>query len=544
MFARVKKSGKYEYLQIVENRKVEGKVKQRVIGTIGRMDQLQEEGRIQALIHSLSRFSEKSLLILSGQSDISAHAVKIGPTMIFERLWEETGIRKTIKALLSGRRFGFDVERAIFLCVLHRLMVSGSDRFCNRWKRDYRIDGVENLDVHHLYRAMQFLGEELENQRNATPFSPRCNKDLIEEMLFAERRDLFSELDLVFFDTTSIYFEGQGGETIGQRGFSKDHRPDLKQMVVGAVIDDKGRPICCEMWPGNTTDVKTLIPVAERMRKRFGIQHFCIVADRGMISNETVKVLEEENILYILGSRMRRVNDIKVDVLSRGGRYSDVYPEGASSKDPSPLKVKEVTHNDRRYIVCLNTRQARKDAADRNAIINGLEDQLKKGIKSLVGNKGFRRYLKTEKGMVSIDMEKVKYEERFDGKWVLNTNTDFSSRKVALKYKELWQVERIFRDVKSLLGTRPIYHQRDENIRGHVFCSFLALVLRKELEQRLNSAGCAFEWSDIKQDLKALQIITIEEGEKRFAIRSKCQGTCGKIFQAVRVALPPTIREI
>jgi len=544
MFARVKKSGKYEYLQIVENRKVEGKVKQRVIGTIGRMDQLQEEGRIQALIHSLSRFSEKALLILSGQSDISAHAVKIGPTMIFERLWEETGIRKTIKALLSVRRFEFDVERAIFLCVLNRLMVSGSDRFCNRWKRDYRIDGVESLDLHHLYRAMQFLGEERKNQRNATPFSPRCNKDLIEEMLFAERRDLFSELDLVFFDTTSIYFEGQGGETIGQRGFSKDHRPDLKQMVVGAVIDDKGRPICCEMWPGNTTDVKTLIPVAERMRNRFGIQHFCIVADRGMISNETIKMLEEENIPYILGARMRGVKDIKADVLSRGGRYSDVYPEGASSKDPSPLKVKEVIHKDRRYIVCLNTRQARKDAADRNAVIKGLEDQLKKGVKSLVGNKGYRRYLKAEKGMVSIDMEKVKYEERFDGKWVLTTSRDFSSRKVALKYKELWQVERIFRDVKSLLGTRPIYHQRDENIRGHVFCSFLALILRKELEQRLNRAGYAFEWSDIKQDLKALQVITIEEGEKRFAIRSQCQGTCGKIFQAVSVALPPSIREI
>ncbi len=113
-----------------------------------------------------------------------------------------------------------------------------------------------------------------------------------------------------------------------------------------------------------------------------------------------------------------------------------------------------------------------------------------------------------------------------------------------MNYKELWQVERISRDVKSLLGTRPIYHQRDENIRGHVFRGFLALVLRKELEQRLNRTGHSFEWSDIKQDLKALRVITIEEGEKRFAIRSKCQGACGKIFQAVRVALPPTIREI
>ncbi|MCP3955952.1 MAG: IS1634 family transposase, partial [Desulfobacterales bacterium] len=275
-------------------RKEKKKVKQRVIATIGRMDRLQEKDRVQTLIRSLSRFSEKALLILSGQSDVSAEAVKIGPAIIFERLWKETGIQGAIKKVLAGRRFEFDVERAIFLTVLHRLMVSGSDRFCEKWRQDYRIEGTENLDLHHLYRAMAFLGEELTDQKGATPFCPRCNKDLIEEAMFLDHRDLFSELELVFFDTTSIYFEGRGGESIGQRGFSKDHRPDLKQMVVGAIIDDKGRPICCEMWPGNTTDVKSLIPVTDRMRKRFGIQRFCIVADRGMISKGTVKELEKE----------------------------------------------------------------------------------------------------------------------------------------------------------------------------------------------------------------------------------------------------------
>jgi transposase len=544
MFARVKKSGKYQYLQIVENRKEKRKVKQRVIATIGRMDRLQEKDRVQTLIRSLSRFSEKALLILSGQSDVSAEAVKIGPAIIFERLWKETGIQRAIKKVLAGRRFEFDVERAIFLTVLHRLMVSGSDRFCEKWRRDYHIKGTEHLDLHHLYRAMAFLGEELEDQKDATPFCPRCSKDLIEETMFLDHRDLFSELELVFFDTTSIYFEGRGGDTIGQRGFSKDHRPDLKQMVVGAVIDDKGRPICCEMWPGNTTDVKSLIPITQAMRKRFGIQRFCIVADRGMISKGTVKELEKEGVAYILGARMRRVKEIKTEVLSRGGRYTEVYPEGVTSKDPSPLKVKQVVVNDRRYIVCLNTRQARKEAADRQAIIDALKVQLKKGAKSLVGNKGYRRYLKMTKDSARIDTDKVKGESRYDGKWVLNTNTDLSAQQVALKYKELWQVERVFRDVKSLLDTRPVYHQRDENIRGHVFCSFLALVLRKELERRLNNAGHVFEWSDIKQDLKALQLVTIEEGRKRFAIRSQCQGNCGKIFQAVKVALPPTIREI
>jgi len=215
------------------------------------------------------------MLILSGKSDVCADAVKIGPSMIFERLWKETGIQKAIQRLLVDRRFGFDVERAIFLTVLHRLMVSGSDRFCERWRTDYNINGTEHLDLHHLYRAMTFLGEEVDDQKSATPFASRCNKDLIEESIFFDQRDLFSGLDLVFFDTTSIYFEGQGG-SIGKKGHSKDHRPDLNQMVVAAIIDDKGKPICCEMWPGNTTDVKTLIPVIDSVRKRFGINSFCI----------------------------------------------------------------------------------------------------------------------------------------------------------------------------------------------------------------------------------------------------------------------------
>lgn len=543
MFARIKKSGKYQYLQIVENRKEKGKVKQRVIATIGRMDQLHPKGRVETLIRSLSRFSEKTLLILSGNSDVSADAVKIGPSIIFERLWKETGIKKAIQRLLIDRRFEFNVERAIFLTVLHRLIVSGSDRFCERWRRDYRINGTEQLDLHHLYRAMTFLGEEVDDQKGATPFTPRCNKDLIEESIFFDQRDLFSGLDLVFFDTTSIYFEGQGG-TIGKRGFSKDHRPDLNQMVVGAIIDDKGKPVCCEMWPGNTTDVKTLIPVTDRVRKRFGISNFCIVADRGMISVDTIQELESRHVPYILGTRMRRVNEIKFDVLSRGGRYGEVYPEGLTSKDPAPLKVKEVVHNGKRYIVCMNTRQARKDAADREAIIASLKEQLKKGPKSLVGNKGYRKYLKLDKDSARIDMDKVKYESRFDGKWVLTTNTDLPTEKIALKYKELWQVERVFRDVKTILHTRPVYHQKDENIRGHVFCSFLALVLRKELERRLNAAGHVFEWSDIKQDLKALQQVTVEENGKRLAIRSECKGVCGKVFQSVGVALPPTIKHV
>jgi hypothetical protein len=546
IFARIKKSGRYQYLQIVENRRQGSKVTQRVIATIGRMDRLNEKGGVETLIHSLARYSHEVLLVLSGKADVTARSKKIGPSLIFARLWEELGVKKVIKGLLAERKFAFDVERAIFLTVLHRLFISGSDRLCHRWRRDYVIEGVEELSLHHLYRAMAFVGEPVADQKDATPFAPRCIKDLIEEGLFFERRDLFTGLDLVFFDTTSIHFQGAGGETLGRKGHSKDHRRDLNQMVVGAVIDDKGKPVCCEMWPGNTTDVKTLIPVIDRIRNRFQIDRVCIVADRGMISAQTLGALEdpERNIGYILGTRMRKVNQVKLDVLSRGGRYKEVHPKGRSSQGPAPLKVKEVWAGENRYIVCLNTKQARKEALDRQAIAQSLKEKIKKDPKKLIGNKGYRKYLKFDRDSITIDGHKIEAEARFDGKWVLKTNTELGAEQVALKYKELWQVEQLFQDIKSVLETRPVFHQCDETIRGHVFCSFLALVLKKELDRRLENAGHSFEWAHITQDLKSLEETVIEEGGRSLAIRSQCLGTCGKVFQAVGVALPPTIREV
>jgi transposase len=298
------------------------------------------------------------------------------------------------------------------------------------------------------------------------------------------------------------------------------------------------------MWPGNTADVTSTIPVVTRLKKRFGAGRFCIVADRGMISQTTVKELEKEHISYILGVRMRLVNEVKNDVLQESGEYEEVYPEGVNSKDPSPLKVKEVVVNGTRYIVCRNERQARRDEADRNAIVESLKEKIAKAPAKLIGNKGYRGFVKVTKESVLLDEEKIKADAKFDGIWVLTTNTELKAKDVALKYKELWMVEQTFRDMKSLIDTRPIYHKRDETIRGHVFCSFLALVLKKELDYRLVSQGLQYEWADIKQDLKALQEVTLEENGSTLGIRTECKGTCGNVFKAVGVAVPPTIRTI
>jgi hypothetical protein len=265
----------------------------------------------------------------------------------------------------------------------------------DRWREDYQIGGLEGLTLHHLYRAMAWLGEELpaKEQDGRTPFAPRCTKDVVEERLFAHRRDLFTRLDLVFMDTTSLYFEGAGGQTLGRHGFSKDHRPDLRQMILAVLIDGDGRPVCSEMWPGNTADVTTLIPIIDRLNRRFAIARVCVIADRGLISAETLAELEARRLLYILGVRERSdklVRELVLDdstpfvplVMTKRGREID-------------YEAKAVVLASRRYIVCRNLQEATKDAADRAAILAALERTLKRGDKALIGNTGYRRYLKT-----------------------------------------------------------------------------------------------------------------------------------------------------
>jgi hypothetical protein len=270
------------------------------------------------------------------------------------------------------------------------------------------------------------------------------------------------------------------------------------------------------------------------------------VADRGMISATTITALESEELDcdYILGARMRSVKEIRERVLANRGRYQEITPERQCSRDPSPLKVKEVTLQGRRYIVCLNEEQRRKDAADRQAIVEHLREQLKRGDKDLIGNKGYRKYLQgTKAEHFLIDEEKIKEEARYDGKWVLQTNLADEPEIIALAYKELWMVEDMFRTMKSILETRPIYHKRDETIRGHVFCSFLALLLQRALEQRLEEKGESWEWAEILRGLDNLQEVEALFQGKRFVLRSQVLGHAHKALRAAGVALPPTLRE-
>jgi hypothetical protein len=546
MYFRKKQSSGRTYLQIAESERDGNRIRQRIVATLGRLDELNASGQLERLLASGARLCEKAMVLSASRTGeaMTICVKRIGPALLFERLWEETGCQRVIEEFSADGGHKFALERAVFVTVLHRLMRGGSDLSAERWKEDYRIGGASKIDLHHLYRTMAFLGEELEekDQPGAT-LVPRCRKDAIEERLFLERRDLFSRLDLVFMDTTSLYFEGNGGQTLGRYGYSKDYRPHCKQMILAVLIDGDGNPVCTEMWPGNTADVTTLVPVIDRLRTRFAIGKVCVVADRGMISEETVAELEARGLFYILGVRERSDNIVRDSVLADTAPFVPLTLE--KRKKSIDYGVKSVTLGGVRYIVCINHAEAAKDAAEREAILKNLKRDLKKGAKVLVGNTGYRRYLMTAgKDAFAIDEARVREDERFDGIFVLRTNTDLHPLQAMLRYKQLWTIEQTFKTTKHLFATRPIFHKRDETIRGHVFCSFLALVLKKALEDKIAALGETVSWPDLLADLDALAETEIEHEGKRFLLRSAPRRSASLALRAASVALPPTLRAL
>src|SRR6266481_4365013 len=434
MFARDKRIGPYTYVYLVENVREKGHTKQRIIANLGRKEVVVARGDLDRLARSVARLAQRSMVlsVVEGEAPPNAMCRRIGPALLFERLWQEVGCRAVVEALAAHRQFEFAAERATFLTVLHRLFVSGSDRAAEKWRADYRIEGTEGLRLQHLYRAMAWLGEPLADQTGASELAPRCRKDL----------------------------------------------------------------------------------------------------------------LEERKLEYVLGVRERSSTEVRRTVIDNQTPFVPLVVPRASG-ELTELEAKQVKIGARRYIVCRNLAEARRDAEQRQAILGGLRAKLAQGDKALVGNSGFRRYLKTVSAEhFAIDETRVAEDARFDGLYVLRTNSKITPLQVMLRYRDLLRVEQLLRQAKAVLATRPIYHSSDMAIRGHVFCSFLALLLAKELEDRLHRHGIAAEWGDILRDLDRLQEIQLDQDGKRFLLRTPTTGVAGKLFQAVGVALPPNIQEI
>jgi hypothetical protein len=531
MFFRAKKSGTKDkpthYLQIVESYRDGTSVRQRVIATVGRLDHLKASGQIDGLVKSLARFSE-TLRVISAARDpkiTTCKAKSWGPALVFDRLWEQQKLPDLIRSLASGRKFHFDIERAVFALSLQRLCEPGSDLQGSQWLQTVECPGFNQLELQHLYRTNGFLHDI---------------RDDLEEQLYVRDLNLFNQqLDLIFLDTTSTYVYRDEETQYRKRGYSRDRRGDLPQFVLCVAVNAQGWPVAWEVFPGNTADIDAFEQVIAKLRERFRIGQVIVVADRGMISQRSIQVLtdhEEAPFDYILGCRMRKQKEISEEVLSLGGRYQEVAPN---------LMVKEILIRDRRYIVCRNPEEAQKDAAARDAILSKLEDLIsRKGAKAMVGNKGYARFLKVRKGGVTIDQEAVEADQRFDGKFVLRTNTHLPASEVAKTYKGLWRVERTFRKEKSTLEVRPIFHHRDDTSIGHIVASFMALRLEVDLQARLEKKGIKTSWPDLMRNLSQLQAVRMNLDGSDYLIRTDFEGNAYQAFKAAGVQPPSRVTRL
>jgi hypothetical protein len=528
MFVRVKtvvQGGQsYEYLQIVRSVRDGVRVRQELVASLGRRDLLVATGQLDRLLQALARFSTR-LRVVEAAKDarfVARDARSWGPALVFGRLWQEQGLPAILDRLAAGRRFGFDVERVAFALALQRLCAPGSDLQGSAWAHTIEAPGFGDLALHHFYRTLPWLAA--------------IRHELEQDLLF-QHRDLFSaELDLVFVDTTSVYLYRDGASALIRHGYSRDRRPDLPQLMLCVAVDGQGWPVACDVLPGNTADVAALSLTIARFRERFRIRRAVVVADRGMLGQPTLAELRDHPSApfdYILGCPLRRERAVANAILARPGRYQQVADN---------LEVKEIKLGERRYVVCRNPIEAKQDAADREALLAKLRQTLAHdGPKAVVGNRGYARFLRIAKGGITLDEAAVAREARLDGKFVLTTSTDLPAAEVALAYKSLWRVERAFRTLKSTLDVRPIFHQRDDSVIGHIVGCFLALRLEVDLQRRLDAKGLAAPWPDLMRDLARLQAVIVELDGTRYRLRTDCQGHAAKAFQAAGVAIPPAV---
>ncbi len=530
MFVRVKRSGSgrhaREYLQIVESRRDGGRVRQHVIATLGRRDELVAEGTLDSLLQSLARFSERLRVVERVRAaGVEAGAARAwGPALVFGRLWETQGLPDLLRARARGRRFEFDVERACFALALQRLCAPGSDLQGAAWVRTVECPGFEALELQHLYRTVGWLAQ----------VRPELETDL-----FWRDRDLFSQsLDLVFIDTTSTYIYRTEETPLRRRGYSRDRRPDLPQVVLCVAVDRHGWPVAWDILPGSTADIPAFVAMLTRLRQRFRLGRVIVVADRGMVSAATLALLEgaaDAPFEFIVGCKLRRQKEISEEVLARAGRYRAVADN---------LEVKEVVVDDRRYVVCRNPVEAKKDAAARGRIVAKLEAALAHGPKSVLGNRGFARFVRVQRGAVTLDRAAIERDARLDGKFVLRTNTALDAADIARAYKSLWRVERTFRETKSTLEVRPVFHHRDDTTIGHIVGCFLALRLEVDLQRRLDARGVDVAWPDLMRDLSELRAVELTLDGQRYRLRTELRGAAFAAFAAAGVRPPTAVSPI
>lgn len=533
------------YLQLAQN-EWDSKTKYakaRVIYSFGREDQLDVDA-LRRLVESISRYlsPEEALRAQSeiGQAaDFAFKASKrLGGVWTLDQLWKMLSMDQIIHELLAGRKHDIDVERLIFAMVANRALDPTSKLGLEEWIQDeVALPGLNEAHVHQFYRAMDLLLE--------------MRSQLEEQVYFSTANLLNLEVDLIYFDTTSSYFEVEPQEApekenLRKLGYSKDKRPDLLQVVIGMAVTKEGLPIRCWVWPGNTAD-KTVVEEAKKDLVGWKLGRVISVMDRGFSTEDNLTTLQRAGGHYIVGEPMRSGKKIVDEAMSRKGRYQKVR---------NHLEVKEIVVGDgekrQRFILAYNSKEAEKDKKQRERLVRDLEMALEdlhqlpekkhtKAACALRSHKLYGRYLRQLKdGQLRINRQALRDAARYDGKYLIRTSDDtLSAEEVALGYKNLMAVENGFRTLKSTLCLRPMYHRIEDRIKTHVLLNWLALLLIRLAELKTGET-----WPKLKHTMDQMVLGKFSSKKGDFYQRTEITAKQHEIIKALGIKVPRKICRI
>ncbi|HJY76464.1 MAG TPA: IS1634 family transposase [Burkholderiales bacterium] len=536
----------------------------RVVHSFGREDEL-DRAALARLVRSIARFLEpaEALAVMAPRELRFLGSKALGGAWVLDALWRRLGIDAMLAGLLTGRRLDPAAERLLFGLVCNRALAPASKLACAEWLQgEVAIPDLPELggDPQPLYRSMDFL-LEVESE--------------LAEAVYWEVADLLNlEVDLILFDTTSTYFEidepdapparsESGGDAAAaavdesedseesavgfrSRGHSKDHRPDLPQIVIGLAVTRSGIPIRVWSWPGNTSDQALIRQVKDELRA-WKLTRVVWVADRGFSSARNRRYLQRAGGHYILGEKLRSGSKEARAALARQGRYHPVAGN---------LRVKEVVVDDAtmrdRFVVCHNPEQAERDKLVREQILvqlqaeiagsDALPEQTRHDLACrLEAKPGYRRFVRqTRAGLLRIDRAAVAAEQRLDGKFLLRTSDPtLSAEDVALGYKQLLEVEQAWRDMKTTLDLRPVFHRKEQRIRAHVLLCWLALLLIRVAETTTGKT-----WRTLRRELQRMHLGEFEGSAGRVLQRSETTAAQRQILHALTIDEPPRFSEL
>jgi len=525
MFVRKKfvhQNGKtYEYLLLVETVRKGRRVVQQTVCNLGRADHL-DAGRIDAMVQALSGLTQ-SVLVLDPHDEGGLQGMrKLGALPVWRRLWRDLGIESVLRPAAAGTEM--PLGEAAFALVAARLMAPQSKRSTfEHWLGTIYAPEFAQLSLHHLYLALDMLAEQ---------------KTTVEKTLWNRTQELFApQVDLVLMDTTNSYFHGATRGALAHYGKSKEKRYDRPLVSIGLLAARDGVPIGHQVFPGNLHDAKAFKEMLQELKSTFAIQRAVLAADRGMVSEKILAELRAEGIEYVVGARMTRTSEEAISYT--GANWQDV--EGLR------IRLKPMGVDGETFIVCHNPEEEKHDRERRRELVARLREQLKKNPSGsdLLRNSSYRSYLRVQGKAIAIDEAKVAGSERYDGKYVLRSNAELNHQDIVLAYRQLYQVERAFRDLKGPLELRPIRHFTDKRIRGHVMVCFLAYALEMALRQALAGKKGAViaegDYHEIMRDLNRLAVATLGSEDRTYQVRTPIEGRAYEAFAAVGLRPPAKV---